>query len=117
MKRCVVPLAILALAGCATYRMGQARDAGPIATLESARLPVDMAQCVETTWQLESLFGTDADAFTDRDGKGRFTVSNHASTYFADIEPNGRGSLVRFYGEPRRGEAAQKRQATLATCL
>ncbi|UFH50542.1 hypothetical protein [Pseudomonas sp. KNUC1026] len=74
MKRCVVALAILALAGCATYRMGQARDAGPIATLESARLPVDMAQCVETTWQLESLFGPDADAFTDRDGKGRFTV-------------------------------------------
>ncbi|MBD1586540.1 hypothetical protein [Pseudomonas typographi] len=112
-----VALLALALAGCAGYKMDHTRDVGPIGTLESARPPQELAQCVEATWQSEALFGAVADAFTERAGNGQYTVSDHASDYFVDINPNGPGSVLRFYGNPRSGEVAQKRQATVATCL
>ncbi|MFF7708424.1 hypothetical protein [Pseudomonas sp. NPDC007930] len=117
MKPYLVAAALLALTGCAGMKMGHARDAGAIASLDSARPAADLAQCVEVTWASQSLFGAEADAFTERSGKGLYTVSDHASDYFADITASGAGSQVKFYGNPRSGDQARKRQATLATCL
>lgn len=116
-SRGAVVLLAMAMAGCAGYKMDKAREGGPIATLESARPAQQLAQCVEVTWQSQALFGNEADAFTERSGNGGYTVSSHASDYFVDINADGQGSRVQFYGTPRHGDATKKRQATVATCL
>jgi 4-aminobutyrate aminotransferase-like enzyme len=115
MKFPVLVVAATVLAGCAAPSASD-RSAGPAKVLSSAKQQVAVAQCIQVSWQNESMFGSTADVFIHKLADGGFTVFTTEARYFADVRGSGSGTTVEFYA-PREDSQAPLRAAAVATCL
>ncbi|MDZ3992924.1 hypothetical protein [Pseudomonas sp. Teo4] len=115
--RAIVPMAVvLMLAGCATATMDAARGGKPTAQLDSHKAPELVAQCIQFSWQEESVFGVDASGYLESRKQGGFTVYTREAESFVDVYPQAGGTRVDYYAQKNDGVALQRRAAA-ATCL
>lgn len=115
MRIIATALALCVLTGCTTLNMKDARNAAPSQALTSDKQAQKIAQCLQYSWQDEAMFGVTTDAGLEA-VEGGYTVYTPAAYYFADIKASGGGSQVLFYAR-ESGDMAQRRLASLATCL
>ncbi len=108
--------AAMLLAGCASSVMQDARLRAPDARMASAKTPVQVAQCIQYSWQDERTFGVDASGYLEAREGGVYTVHVRDAEVFVDVQPHAGGSQVDFYAQ-HQGGAALQRRATAATCL
>jgi hypothetical protein len=114
MKLLIGALAAALLVGC-TSPTNQARAVGPYKVYSSQKAANVVAQCVEFTWQDESMVGPDAEAFLRSDANG-FTVYTTGAEYFVDVRQQGAMTALNYYAAPDT-VPADRRGAALATCL
>lgn len=117
----ILPLALLgltvALGGCVGSTMTSARTAGPGKEMTSQKPAQRVAECVEFSWQNETMFGIDANAYLNAAKDGSFTVYTREAAYFVDVKPQGAGSLLEFYAPGQPSAVTDNRLGALATCL
>ncbi|AVD82513.1 hypothetical protein C4Q28_10280 [Pseudomonas sp. SWI6] len=115
--RAIVPMAVvLMLAGCASATMDAARSAKPTAQLDSHKAPELVSQCIQFSWQEESVFGVDASGYLEPRKQGGFTVYTREAESFVDVYPQAGGTRVDYYAQKNDSLALQRRAAA-ATCL
>ena len=108
--------AAMLLVGCASSVMQDARLRTPDARMDSAKQPVQVAQCIQYSWQDERTFGVDASGYLEAREAGVYTVHVRDADAFVDVRPHAGGSQIDFYARQQDGAALQRR-ATAATCL
>lgn len=115
MKYLVAVVAAATLAGCAAPSQS-ARSAGPSKVLTSSKQETAVAQCIQVSWQNESMFGATSDVFMHKLSGGGFTVFTTQARYFADVRAGGPATTVEFYA-PQDDNGSALRAAAIATCL
>lgn len=116
MRKIVMALTLISMAGCMAPTMNQARQEGPYKILYSKKTDKDLAQCVQYEWQNQPIFGG-APGATLQPGKDNgFTVFTTSSEYFVDIQPGASGSVASYY-VVLSNWIAKKRLTALESCL
>ena len=116
MRMLIGALSVAMLAGCASPAMDQARNKSPVRVLASDKAMPLVAECVQFSWQDETVFGVDASGYITTDKAGKMTVYTRGGDYFTDLQTQGTGTSASYYA-PQPDAVAMRRLAALATCL
>lgn len=116
MRVLIVAMTLGFLVGCTSPSMDSARTAPPVKTFVSDKQDQLVAQCIQFAWQDDVVFGVEADAYLKPGTKGGFTVYTRSAEYFVDVQSAAAGTTINYY-EPKGDALADRRLASLATCL
>ncbi|MGE8067726.1 hypothetical protein [Pseudomonas sp. NPDC089569] len=116
MRILMVALAATLLAGCAGSVMNDARSKPANKVLKSDKPAQVVAECVQFSWQDESVFGVDASAYLQPGVKGGTTVYTRSAESFVDVTTDASGTVLSYYAQ-HDDFVAKRRLAALATCL
>lgn len=117
MRMLIGAVGVALLAGCASTAMNEARTQSPVRALASEKPAPLVAECIQFSWQDETVFGVDASGFIQADKGGQLTVYTRGAESFADLVPQGTGTAVSYYAKHPDDSTAMRRMAMLATCL
>ena len=104
------------LAGCMAPTMNEARQEGPYKLLTSKKSDAALAKCVHYEWQNQPIFGGTPGATLQPGRDTGYTVFTEGSQYFVDIQPQGAGSVAKYYVVVGNW-IANKRLTALQSCL
>ncbi len=111
-----VLISAVMLAGCMAPTMNEARQSGPYKVLHSKKSDKYVAECVQYEWQNQAIFGGTPGATLQAGRPSGYTVFTEASAYFVDVQPEGAGSVSKYY-VVLPNWIANKRLAVLQSCL
>ncbi|XKU40495.1 hypothetical protein BG51_23250 [Pseudomonas [fluorescens] ATCC 17400] len=116
MRILIAAVAVAMLAGCMAPTMNEARQSGPYKVLHSKKSDKNVAECVQYEWQNQAIFGGTPGATLQAGRPSGYTVFTEASAYFVDVQPEGAGSVSKYY-VVLPNWIANKRLAVLQGCL
>ena len=111
-----VAVAVAMLAGCMAPTMNEARQEGAYKVLTSKKSDSALAKCVHYEWQNQPIFGGAPGATLQPGRDIGYTVFTEGSQYFVDIQPQGAGSVAKYYVVVGNW-IANKRLTALQSCL
>ncbi|AZE67715.1 Pyruvate:ferredoxin oxidoreductase [Pseudomonas synxantha] len=115
--RIIIAVVVMAmLAGCMAPTMNEAREEGPYKVLTSKKTDAALAKCVHYEWQNQPIFGGTPGATLQPGRDTGYTVFTEGSQYFVDIQPQGTGSVAKYYAVVGNW-IANKRLTVLQSCL
>ena len=117
MRMLIGAASVALLAGCVSPAMNEARSQAPTRVLASEKPTPLVAECIQFSWQDESVFGVDASGYINTEKAGKMTVYTRGAESFADLLPQGTGTAVSYYAAKPNDSTALRRLAMLATCL
>lgn len=116
MKSAIWTLALVSLAGCTTPTMNEMRQEEPRQVLHSKKTEKVVADCVQHQWQDMPVFEGHSGATVERGVKGGYTVATVNSAYFADIQAEGAGTVIKYYAATYRW-ISRKHLSAIESCL
>lgn len=116
MRILIAAVAVVVLTGCMAPTMNEARQGGPYKVLSSKKADAALAKCVHYEWQNQPIFGGAPGATLQPGRDTGYTVFTEGSEYFVDIQPQGAGSVAKYYVVVGNW-IAKKRLAALQSCL
>lgn len=116
MRILIAAVAVAMLAGCMAPTMNEARQEGPYKVLTSNKSDAALAKCVHYEWQNQPIFGGTPGATLQPGRDTGYTVFTEGSQYFVDIQPQGAGSVAKYYVVVGNW-IANKRLTALQSCL
>lgn len=116
MRKILTAVALIAIAGCMAPTMNEARREEPYKVFNSKKTDADLAKCVQYEWQNQPIFGGTPGATLQPRYDTGYTVFTEGSQYFVDIQPNGTGSVAKYYVVISNW-IAKKRLTVLEGCI
>lgn len=117
MRMLIGAVSVALLAGCASTAMNETRQHSPVRALTSDKAAPLVAECIQFSWQDETVFGVDASGYIQSGKNAQLTVYTRGGESFADLVPQGMGTSVSYYAQRPDDSTALRRMAMLATCL